>query len=178
MARRLGSNARRQTGPVPNNPSILLLPFFEYLQACTRPQDRLLFTWYSPELYIVAKRDLPAITGGSTGACPTGSRPARSLACVRSECHSSLFRCPGKHGCRKATRKSGATSRTGTSRWRPSHQAMQGATKSSGSRAGRGQVRTHKRAGLAFGSWLTAAQDDLVTVCNASNRSDLAAHFV
>jgi hypothetical protein len=43
-------------GPVPNNPSILLLPFFEYLQACTGPQDRLLFTWYSPELYIVAKR--------------------------------------------------------------------------------------------------------------------------
>ena len=43
-------------GPVPNNPSILLLPFFEYLQACTKPQDRLLFTWYSPELYIVAKR--------------------------------------------------------------------------------------------------------------------------
>jgi len=43
-------------GPVPNNPSVVLLPFFEYLQACTAPQDRLLFTWYSPELYIVAKR--------------------------------------------------------------------------------------------------------------------------
>ena len=43
-------------GPVPNNPSIVLLPFFEYLQTCTGPEDRLLFTWYSPELYIVAKR--------------------------------------------------------------------------------------------------------------------------
>ena len=43
-------------GPVPNNPSLVLLPFFEYLQACTGQQDRLLFTWYSPELYIVAKR--------------------------------------------------------------------------------------------------------------------------
>ena len=43
-------------GPVPNNPSIVLLPFFEYLQACTGQQDRLLFTWYSPELYIVAQR--------------------------------------------------------------------------------------------------------------------------
>jgi hypothetical protein len=43
-------------GPVPNNPAAILLPFFEYLRACTAPQDRLLFTWYSPELYVVADR--------------------------------------------------------------------------------------------------------------------------
>lgn len=43
-------------GPVPNNPSGLLLPFLEYLRACTAPQDRLLFTWYSPDIYVVADR--------------------------------------------------------------------------------------------------------------------------
>jgi hypothetical protein len=55
--REVAANMRDdKPGPVPNNPSVVLLPFFEYLQACTAPQDRLLFTWYSPELYIVAKR--------------------------------------------------------------------------------------------------------------------------
>src|SRR6185436_3559689 len=43
-------------GPVPNNPAAILLPFFEYPRTCTAPQDRLLFTWYSPELYVVADR--------------------------------------------------------------------------------------------------------------------------
>ena len=43
-------------GPVPSNPSGLLLPFLEYLRACTAPQDRLLFTWYSPDIYVVADR--------------------------------------------------------------------------------------------------------------------------
>ena len=43
-------------GPVPSNPSSLLLPFLEYLRVCTAPQDRLLFTWYSPEIYVVADR--------------------------------------------------------------------------------------------------------------------------
>lgn len=43
-------------GPVPSNPSAVLLPFLEYVRACTSPQDRLLYTWYSPELYIVADR--------------------------------------------------------------------------------------------------------------------------
>ena len=43
-------------GPVPNNPSGLLLPFLEYLRVCTAPQDRLLFTWYSPDIYVVADR--------------------------------------------------------------------------------------------------------------------------
>jgi hypothetical protein len=55
--REVSANMRDdKPGPVPNNPSVVLLPFFEYLQACTAPQDRLLFTWYSPELYLVAKR--------------------------------------------------------------------------------------------------------------------------
>ena len=43
-------------GPVPSNPSAVLLPFVEYVRACTNLQDRLLYTWYSPELYIVAGR--------------------------------------------------------------------------------------------------------------------------
>jgi len=43
-------------GPVPSNPSAVLLPFFEYVRACTDRNDRLLYTWYSPEVYIVADR--------------------------------------------------------------------------------------------------------------------------
>ena len=43
-------------GPVPSNPSAVLLPFIEYVRACTSPQDRLLYTWYSPEFYVVADR--------------------------------------------------------------------------------------------------------------------------
>ena len=43
-------------GPVPSNPSAVLLPFFDYLRQCTDPQDRLLYAWYSPEVYLVADR--------------------------------------------------------------------------------------------------------------------------
>lgn len=43
-------------GPVPSNPSAVLLPFFEYVRACTDRSDRLLYAWYSPEVYIVADR--------------------------------------------------------------------------------------------------------------------------
>jgi hypothetical protein len=43
-------------GPVPSNPSAVLLPFLEYVRACTGRQDRLLYTWYSPEIYVVADR--------------------------------------------------------------------------------------------------------------------------
>jgi len=43
-------------GPVPSNPSSILWPFFEYLRACTDREDRLLYAWYSPEVYIVADR--------------------------------------------------------------------------------------------------------------------------
>lgn len=43
-------------GPVPSNPSSILLPFFEYLRECTDRQDRLLYAWYSPEVYLVADR--------------------------------------------------------------------------------------------------------------------------
>ena len=43
-------------GPVQSNPSGLLFPFLEYLRVCTAPQDRLLFTWYSPDIYVVADR--------------------------------------------------------------------------------------------------------------------------
>ena len=43
-------------GPVPSNPSAVLLPFVEYVRMCTDPQDRLLYTWYSPEFYVVAGR--------------------------------------------------------------------------------------------------------------------------
>ena len=45
-----------QPGPVPSNPSALLLPFFKYVQQCTEPEDRLFYAWYSPEVYIVADR--------------------------------------------------------------------------------------------------------------------------
>jgi hypothetical protein len=44
------------TGPIPSNPSSILLPFLEYVRMCTAPEDRFLFTWYSPELYVVADR--------------------------------------------------------------------------------------------------------------------------
>ena len=55
--RAVSANLRdNKPGPVPNNPAVILLPFFEYLRACTAPQDRLLYTWYSPELYLVADR--------------------------------------------------------------------------------------------------------------------------
>lgn len=55
--REVSANLRDdKPGPVPSNPAVILLPFFEYLRACTAPQDRLLFTWYSPELYLVADR--------------------------------------------------------------------------------------------------------------------------
>jgi hypothetical protein len=43
-------------GPVQHNPSGLLLPFFEYLRACTDRDDRLLYAWYSPDVYVVADR--------------------------------------------------------------------------------------------------------------------------
>jgi hypothetical protein len=43
-------------GPVPSNPSAVLLPFLEYVRACSDRQDRLLYTWYSPEIYVVADR--------------------------------------------------------------------------------------------------------------------------
>ena len=43
-------------GPIPSNPSKILLPFFDYLQTCTDRDDRILYGWYSPEVYIVAGR--------------------------------------------------------------------------------------------------------------------------
>ena len=43
-------------GPVPNNPSRVLLPFLEYVRECTGPDDHLLYAWYSPEVYVVADR--------------------------------------------------------------------------------------------------------------------------
>jgi hypothetical protein len=43
-------------GPVPSNPSTILLPFFDYVGRCTDRNDRLLYAWYSPEVYVVADR--------------------------------------------------------------------------------------------------------------------------
>jgi hypothetical protein len=43
-------------GPVPSYPSSVLLPFIEYVRACTAPGDRLLYGWYSPELNVVTGR--------------------------------------------------------------------------------------------------------------------------
>lgn len=43
-------------GPVPSNPSTVLLPFLQYVRECTAPDDRLLYAWYAPEVYIVADR--------------------------------------------------------------------------------------------------------------------------
>ena len=40
----------------PSNPGKMLLPFFEYVRECTRPDDRILHTWFSPEVYILADR--------------------------------------------------------------------------------------------------------------------------
>jgi hypothetical protein len=52
----VNAQLRGTPGPVPSNPSALLLPFFEYLRQCTSADDRLLYAWYSPEVYIVADR--------------------------------------------------------------------------------------------------------------------------
>ena len=43
-------------GPVPSYPSAMLLPFIEYVRECTKPDDRLLYGWYSPELTVVTGR--------------------------------------------------------------------------------------------------------------------------
>ena len=54
--REVSAQLRSTPGPIPSNPSQLLLPFFEYVQECTGRDDRLLYAWYSPEVYIVANR--------------------------------------------------------------------------------------------------------------------------
>jgi len=43
-------------GPVPSYPSSVLLPFIEYVRACTAPTDRVLYGWYSLELNVVTGR--------------------------------------------------------------------------------------------------------------------------
>jgi hypothetical protein len=47
---------RQRPGPIPSNPSAILLPFFDYVRQCTDRQDRLLYAWYAPEVYVVADR--------------------------------------------------------------------------------------------------------------------------
>jgi hypothetical protein len=43
-------------GPVPSYPSSVLLPFIEYVRACTATTDRLFYGWYSLELNVVTGR--------------------------------------------------------------------------------------------------------------------------
>lgn len=54
--RDVSAQLRSTPGPVPSNPSVILMPFFDYVEACTAPGDRLLYAWYAPDVYIVADR--------------------------------------------------------------------------------------------------------------------------
>ena len=54
--RDISTSLRQRPGPVPSNPSAILLPFFDFVRECTHRQDRLFYAWYAPEVYIVADR--------------------------------------------------------------------------------------------------------------------------
>jgi hypothetical protein len=50
------ASLQQRPGPIPSNPSAILLPFFDYVRQCTDRQDRILYAWYAPEIYIIAGR--------------------------------------------------------------------------------------------------------------------------